>query len=165
MINLTSQGKTKLTREQQIQLVHLVKHLLSLGKHPLEIKRAVTLEFSLSTRSIDRYITRARREMVERLEVPIEQLRAESFFFYVSVINDAKSTQRERLRARERIDKLLGLDKPIQSRGNVWQLNLTPDDIQNMSDEELEAAYQSLLKEANEQERTTPYRIAPTTTS
>ncbi|QDU11626.1 hypothetical protein [Gimesia aquarii] len=165
MTTLTSQTRTRISKEQQIQLVQLVKHLLSLGKHPLEIKRAVTLEFNLSTRSINRYIARARHEMVERLEVPIEQLRAESFFFYVSVINDAKSTQRERLRARERIDKLLGLDKPAQSRGSLWQLNLTPADIQNMSDEELEAAYQSLLKEANEQEQTTPYRIAPTSPS
>ncbi len=148
MTTLITPTRTKISKEQQIQLVQLVKHLLSLGKHLSEIKRAVVREYDLSSRSVERYIIRARREMTQRLEVPVEQLRAEAFFFYVSIINDNNSSQRERLRARERIDKLLGLDKKHDSTSNKNNLpDLSIEELKKMSDEELEAAYRKIKTE------------------
>lgn len=147
MTTLISPTKTKISKEQQTQLVQLIKHLLSLGKHPTEIKRAVVREYDLASRSVERYITRARREMTKCFEVPIEQLRAEAIFFYISIINDTKSQQRERLRARERIDKLLGLDKYVHSQYNISKITLTREKLKSMTDEELEETHQRLLKE------------------
>ncbi|MFH1303592.1 MAG: hypothetical protein ABIK07_21260 [Planctomycetota bacterium] len=147
MTTQTTQSRKRITREQQTQLVEAVIHLLSLGKHPSEIKRAINREYDLSRRSVERYITRARREMTDRVEAPVHQQRAESFFFYVSVVNDPKSHQRERLRARERIDKLLGLDLPVHLRNDELEFNLTPKDIQNMTDEELSENYDRLMNQ------------------
>ncbi len=149
MSTLLSPKKTNISKEQQIQLVQLIKQLLSLGKHPSGIKQAVIREYDLASRSVERYITRARREMNKYLEVPIEQLRADSFVFYLSIINDSKILPRDRIRARERIDKLLGLEQPVHSHNHIHNsdLNYTTQEIRNMSDEELEALYQKIETE------------------
>lgn len=146
MTTPNSPAGKRITREQQSQLVQAVKQLLSQGKHPSDIKRAINREYELSPRSVERYITRARREMIDHLEAPTNQLRSESFVFYLTIINDSRSSQRERLRARERIDKLLGLDTPPHLRDETAYKGLTAEVIKNMTDEELEIAYKKTMK-------------------
>ena len=50
----------------------------------------------------------------------------------------------------ERIDKLLGSDSVIRFKPDPWEEGLSPEDIKNMSDEELEAAYQKAIKAAED---------------
>lgn len=141
-----SKTKTRINKEQQTQLVHTVIKLLSLKKYSSDIKRVIAQNYNLSPRSAERYISRARREMTKQLDVPIGQLRAESFYFYISIMDNPESTQRERLRARERLDKLMGLDKPVKTQSEIMQYDLTPEEVRSMSDEDLEAAYQKIFE-------------------
>jgi len=145
----TPKRRHRMSKEQRALIVRLIKKLLCMGKYTSEVKTAIVREFHLSRRSVERYITSARREMVERLDISIAQHRAESFYFYRSVIESPRSTQRDRLRARERIDKLLGADSATRHK-NEMEIDLSPADIRNMSDEELEATYQRLMFDPEE---------------
>lgn len=145
--------KRNISKEQQIQLVRLIKKMLGMAKYTSEIKKAVQQKYGLSTRSVQRYITRARREMVKHTKSSIEDHVAEAYYFYRGILTDENSTQRDRLRARERIDKLLGLDSPTRTHKKELHLDLTPAQIQAMSDEELEKTYQLLCNEASTDSR------------
>lgn len=148
MTDLVKKTKQNISKEQQLQLIRLIKKMLGMGKYASEIKKAVNQEYGLSTRSVERYITRARREMVKHTKVSLEDHVAEAYYFYRGILTDPESTQRERLRARERIDKLLGLDQPTRTHKKELHLDLTPKQIQAMSDEELERTYELLCNES-----------------
>ncbi|WP_417386945.1 hypothetical protein [Gimesia sp.] len=139
--------RTRISSEQRHQLLEAVKMLLGLHRHPSDIKRAISKEYQLSPRSVERYITRARNEMVESLTIPLEQLRAQSFQYYLYKLQHADLSEREQIRCRERMDKLLGLDCPTQPRQKRRWRNLTPEKIKSMSKEELDAAYQLVQKD------------------
>jgi len=79
--------------------------------------------------------------------VPLEQMRAEAYHFYLYKLSNTKLTEREQIRCRERMDKLLGLDTPTQPRRKRWLRNLTPEMIKNMSNKELEETQKILEKD------------------
>ncbi|WP_417389690.1 hypothetical protein [Gimesia sp.] len=143
----TPSPRTRITREQRHHLLQTIKALLGMHKHPSEIKRVVSKEFQLSPRSVERYITRARREMVESVTVPLEQMRAEAYHFYLYKLSNTKLSEREQIRCRERMDKLLGLDTPTQPRKKRFIRNLTLEKIQNMSVEELKETRKLIHKD------------------
>ncbi len=147
MTTPSSQPRTRISREQRHQLLQAIKTLLGMHKHPSDIKRVISKEYQLSPRSVERYITRARREMVESLTIPFEELRAQSFQYYLYKLNNANLSEREQIRCRERMDKLLGLDCPSQNKRKRWTHNLTPEKIRNMSDKELDATREVILKD------------------
>ena len=141
--------KLHMTAEQRTLILRLINKMIGLGRYSSEIKTAIVDQFHLSPRSVERYLRSARREMVERVEAPLEQHRADSFYFYRGVINSVESSTRERMQARERIDKLLGTDSVVRFKPDPWEEGLSPEDIKNMSDEELQAAYEKQIKEAS----------------
>lgn len=53
---------------------------------------------------------------MERLGRPKEVFRCESLSFYEAKMTDSKATVAEQIRARQRVDELLGLDAPKQVR-------------------------------------------------
>jgi hypothetical protein len=135
-----------LSKDEQTVLVRLIIKMIGLGKYTSEIKTAISAEYGLSRHTATRYVNRARRVMRSYVERDIKQHRADSFYFYRSVIDDPESTQHERLRARERIDKIMGLEIPSKYQLNQ-QFNMSIEEIENMSDEELQAHYDKLVKQ------------------
>ena len=71
--------KRRMTKTQRALILRLIKKMFGLGKYASEIKTAIANQFHLSPRSVERYITSARREMVARVEIPLEAHRADSF--------------------------------------------------------------------------------------
>ncbi len=67
-------------------------------------------------KTVDNIFARARKEMMERLGRPKEVFRCESLSFYEAKMTDSKATVTEQIRARQRVDELLGLDAPKQVR-------------------------------------------------
>ncbi|QDT45318.1 hypothetical protein Pan241w_54380 [Gimesia alba] len=135
--------RTYLSKEDREHVVRLVKKMLGMGKYSSDIKRAVAEEFQLSRRSVERYLKRAREEMVYRMQVEPDVHRAESYYFYRSVINNPNVHPREQLRARERMDKLLGLEIPVVVQADS---DLSPAKLKAMSDEEFDALYEKRMK-------------------
>jgi len=143
----TLEPKRRMTKEQRALILRLIKKMFGLGKYASEIKTSIANQFHLSPRSVERYITSARREMVARVETSLEEHRADSYYFYRSIIDSPEASIRDRMHARERIDKLLSSDSVIRFKPDPWEPDLSPQDIKNMTDEELEAAYERLSKE------------------
>jgi len=65
--------------------------------------------------TVDRILLRARAYLLEQLRRSKEDFRCESLAFYQSKLTDPEATTSEQLRARQRIDELLGLDAPKQT--------------------------------------------------
>ncbi|MDF1744391.1 MAG: hypothetical protein P1V19_11915 [Gimesia sp.] len=145
----TPKPRQRMTKEQRTLILRLIKKMIGLGRYSSEIKTAIADQFHLSPRSVERYISSARREMLERLEISVEQHRADSFYFYRSIIDSPESSTRDRMHARERIDKLIGAESAIRFKPNPWVNELSPEEIKNMTDEELDAAYKRISKEVS----------------
>ena len=143
MTDTPQKKRVRTTRETQALIVQLIQKMLGRGYHNSDIEPAITKKFEISHRSVERYITRARREMREEVENYLEHHRVDSFFFYRSVIENPKAVERDRIRARERIDKLLGLDTQAPSEKDLS--NYTLKELNKMSDEEFDAVYQKEL--------------------
>ncbi|QDV17567.1 hypothetical protein Pan153_22200 [Gimesia panareensis] len=146
MTTTPSKTQTHLSQEERKQVIRLIIKLISLSKDTTDIKQAVSEKYNLSRRSVERYITSARREMVKQVNLPPEVHRAESLYFYLSVINDPKSTQRDRIRARERIDRLLDIDLSSITQARR-EFDRTAQEIHDLSDEEFQDYYNKKLKE------------------
>lgn len=143
MTEKTRKKRQYLSEEDRELVVRLVKKMLGMGKYSSDIKQAVAQEFQLSRRSVERYLKRARKEMMKRTEVAVAEHRSDAFHFYRSMINNPKAHPREQLRARERMDKLLGLDLPANTH---LEPDVTPAELQAMSDEEFNTLYEKRMK-------------------
>jgi hypothetical protein len=76
------------------------------------IKRAVRQRFGadIDHATIERYLTRAREALLTDLTRGRQTHRADALGFYESVLADSKAAFRDKIKAQERIDKLLGLE-------------------------------------------------------
>jgi hypothetical protein len=94
--------------------VLMCRRLLSQGRYDGEVKKAVAAHYRCSPRTVERYLRRARDELVAESGKGRDELRAEGYGFYREVRGNANAETRDRLKAQERIDKLLGLEAPTK---------------------------------------------------
>lgn len=127
----------KPTKEEKERIFVIVQRLLALAKRPSEIKAAVSKEFGIKPRSVEPYLRRAREEMIRITGKSKEEHRADSYYFYTSILSKPDASDRDKLRARECIDKLLAIPEPQVIHGNNLNVDLTPEQLAEMSDEEL----------------------------
>lgn len=92
--------------------VDLALRLIASGLHDGRIKRLIAAQYDCSPRTVERYLRRARQIIFERRNRTKGELQAESMAFYERILADSKSSNREKLLARRRIDQLLGLEEP-----------------------------------------------------
>lgn len=127
----------KLSIKKQAEAAQRTIELLSNGTPNGEVKRVISKEFGIKPRSVEPYIRRAREELRSVVGQSIEDLRAQSYRFYTSVLNDPEASHSDKIKAQQSIDKLLGLPKPIMIHNKNTNLELTPEQIQEMTDDEL----------------------------
>ncbi|MCC5828955.1 MAG: hypothetical protein JJU36_05860, partial [Phycisphaeraceae bacterium] len=102
-----SQGQADLIEPEAI--VSACKRWLALGVDPYIIRRRLTKKFGEPVgQQAERWIGRAREEMIAKLDVPRQERIAEAIWFYQYIISHPKSTIAQKLRARTRIDQLNG---------------------------------------------------------
>ena len=77
-----------------------------------QIRQWLKGEFQVTTRTCDRYLSRARREIAEAIGRTETDLRTESMAFYEGVRADPTATVWQKLKAQEQLDSLMGLAKP-----------------------------------------------------
>jgi hypothetical protein len=105
--------------------VELVRRLLVRRVRLGQLKRAVRAEVGLDLdhRTIQRYIDRARQELLASTGRSIHDHRAESLALYETILGDPESTRQERIQAQRSIDHLLGLPirhpVEVEVRGEV----------------------------------------------
>ena len=101
----------KLTVAQRRDIIDTCRDLLSAMTKKRLIKQVIKGEYGLQARQIERYLSRARDEMMAESDRSVDEHRADAYHFYLSVLQDSKTSIRSKLLARERIDKLYGLEK------------------------------------------------------
>lgn len=102
------------TKAEYRARVHGALDLLQAGHVDTEIKRILSERYNIHRNSVPRYLRRARDILLKQLGRPEEEHKAEAYYIYRGVLINEKSTTTERLKAQERIDKLLGLEGPIR---------------------------------------------------
>ena len=109
------------TRKEHDERVAICADMLARGFRNGAIKRRVAAFFDCSPRSVERYLRRARDRLVEELnEGDREEHRARALDQYRMLLRDDGTTPVVRLKAQERIDKILGLEAPAETRQEVY---------------------------------------------
>jgi len=146
MTTSESRKNQSLSNQQKQQLVDQIKKMLGTGRFASEIRQEIAEEYGLSNRSVGRYLKRARREMIERIQAPVKVFRIESYYFYRSILNNPESTPQERLLARKRIDKLFGFNATKHVVKNTLHFQFTSREVRMVTKEMLVRARRNLLK-------------------
>lgn len=130
--------------------------------HKTQIRRIFCPRWNVHWVTVDRYVLHARHQMMVRLRRSREDFICESLAFYESILNDATATAGEKIRARQRIDELLGLDEPRMTYGRLQVIHPKEEpkiinervvDLSKLSTEKLEILDQ-IYTEAIEAEET-----------
>jgi ATP/maltotriose-dependent transcriptional regulator MalT len=106
--------KGKIPRAEIRKRIKLASTMLMQGYPNSQIKATFYEQFSVSYRSVERYLSKARAQLRAQSGKPPEDHIAESLAFYTSITRDTQAPYSARLRARENIDRLLGLRKPFK---------------------------------------------------
>lgn len=129
--------------EQQEEILAMIEGLLISDRRDGEIKRVIAATYGYEPRSVSDKIAVARERLRESEGKSIEDLRAESLGFYRQFARDGKLPANIRLKAREAMDRIRGLNKSAREVG--MNVNLTPEDVAKMSLEEIDALHEKLF--------------------
>jgi hypothetical protein len=104
----------KPTKEDIEARIEYTLFLLSRRLYKSDIKRMLIRKYSIGARTCENYLSRAREILIKGTGQTKEEHRVASLNFYESIIAGPDSTLRDRIYANERLDKLLGLEAPLQ---------------------------------------------------
>ena len=88
--------------------------LLGVGLYDHEVRAVLEKKYDVSAKTCRRYMGRARERLVDYLKLSRDDHRAYSLNWYRSVVADENASNRDKIRAVQRIDALLGLAAPRQ---------------------------------------------------
>lgn len=90
------------------EICEMMRGGCTLGQIRQHLKKA----YKVTTRSCDRYLSRARSRIYDATKRTDDDLRAESLAFYEGVRADLDQHIQWRLKAQERLDALMALERP-----------------------------------------------------
>ena len=107
---------TRPTQKDHISRLRMVADMLARGYRKADIKTVCKTRFGVCYRTVENYIRRARKMLLTELSTTREEQKARALDLYRGVTRDTTGavTVRERLLAQQRIDKILGLEEPLQ---------------------------------------------------
>jgi hypothetical protein len=137
------------------EICEMMRGGCTLGQIRQHLKKA----YKVSTRSCDRYLSRARARIYDATKRTDDDLRAESLAFYEGVRADLDQHIQWRLKAQERLDSLMALDKPkkvalTDANGGPATIRLQADQLEKADPAvlaQLSAAFDQLQKIGVEQ--------------
>lgn len=107
------------TRKERAERTAYVARLWSSGLFKHEVLALAARKFGMQPRCVERYLCRARRLAVAQTKKPKDQLRGQALQRYLKIARGKDTSDRDRLRALERIDVLLGLEEPRFVHQNI----------------------------------------------
>lgn len=152
---------TRPTRQQQQDQIELTRKLIAQGQSKGDIKRALYAAYNVSPRTVERYLARAREFLLAESQRPQPEHRSESLAFYHQILTDKDATPIVKLKARERIDKLLALELPQKltftdpTGDNPLTIRLEASTMESLPDDELQklAAAYEVIERLRDQEQ------------
>jgi len=111
------------TRKELEERISITADMLSRGFRDGQIKKRVAAFYGCSPRSVERYLRRAREMLCDELAGVDgggrDIHRAQSLDFYRSVMRADETNHQLKMKAQERIDKILGLEQPVMVHQEV----------------------------------------------
>lgn len=114
MTNATGAEMSKRAARHE-SIVGDCRSMLAIGLPKSEIKRRLRSAHKIHFRRSESYISEARAQLIADAGVSREDVFAEQMAFYRAIKADPECSALERLKAAERIDKLLGLETQRES--------------------------------------------------
>ena len=116
--------------------------LMASGASRGRINQHLKEKYGLKTRSCVRYLARARQQIYDATQRTDEDLRTEALAFYEGVREDVELHPQWRLKAQERIDSLMALEKPrkvalTNAEGGPATIRIEADRLDNADPEVL----------------------------
>lgn len=141
----------RLTEDEKQERIDVARMLIGMGKYRGEIKSMIARQYGITTRSAERYYTDATRQIREEVEQTDEELISKSLAFYEQIIRSKDANDMAKIKARERMDKILGIDVLRVSIGKTYrekleELGIDPDEAGRELREALGDALQSTTK-------------------
>lgn len=136
----------KPTRAEYRERVDICRQLLCAHQTDGAIKKAVAVRYDISTRSVERYLRRARDILLDEINKTPDEMRSMSYETYRKIISDPNAHQHNIIAAQKQMDKLFGLNGPIK----VAQTDTEGNDLNSLSEarDEISAILSALRKRA-----------------
>lgn len=106
--------RERATKAEMAERTAYCERMLIEGYRKGEIKRFFKRQWGLSASQIEKYIRRARDNLVQALDCSREELIADAYGYYMQILHDKNADANVRLKARQSADRLLGLRAPIK---------------------------------------------------
>ena len=119
--------KDRPTKEQMRERLDFMVLLMQRQAFKSDIKRFMQRRWPrMTSRTIERYMARARKVLVKRYVGVIENPRFDSILFWDSLIRGPDADLKMKAWARERLDRRLGVDRPPEDLGRPPADNSPP---------------------------------------
>jgi ribosomal protein L23 len=137
----TARGTPRIlpTTEEVSQRIEECKDMLLIGMTKSEIKAAINEKYGIEARQCEDYLSEAKKRACERTGKSRKALRNDSYALYMSIATDETAPPLVRIKAQERVDRLLGLESPQRkelSGPGGEPLNSGPQNVVVVFDEE-----------------------------
>lgn len=99
---------------EHMDRVLLCAEMLAQGFYKGQVKKHMRAKYGLSTPQINKYISRARKHLHAQAQADRDEMRGASLAFYRRIARNKNLEMKDRLKAQERVDKILGLEAPTQ---------------------------------------------------
>jgi hypothetical protein len=138
------QRKKRATDAELEEIIDFTRDCIAKRLRPSTIKMAIRTRFGeCDHRTIGTYIARAREQLLIEVAKGKHILRSEQKEFYESIIGDPDEKTRERLRAAERLDALMGLQDNTLQNPVVGFLESLPPNLRRAVSQAIDAELSS----------------------
>ena len=105
-------SRAKIGETERRRRIELIVRMLASGYRHGEIKQQLARAYGMKPRSIERYITAAKKEMVEAVEAEDKnEIVSRHVEFYRQCLRDTSAEWRDRLRAAQQLEQLMSLQQ------------------------------------------------------
>ncbi len=104
------------TNDEIESRVEQVAGLIAKGLTPSQITEAASKQWGVRSRSVARYLRRARAWMLKAAGADRTELRSRMFTFYGQIMRGSSEKTRDKLQAAAQLCRLMGLDAPVEQR-------------------------------------------------
>ncbi len=119
VVNNKEKKKKYLKKDDEYRLVSKCCNFLSRGYKSRDIAERFNARYKICEAKSFELIRFAKKLMEEMLSETLQEHRARSLGFYQTVLKSPWSTWTDKIRAQNRIDRILGLEMPILFRGEI----------------------------------------------
>lgn len=130
------------TQDEVRRRIEEICRLMAQGATRGQINQHLKQTYGLKTRSCANYLARARRVIYDATKRTDEDLRTEALAFYEGMRSDVQMHPQWRIKAQERIDSLMALEKPrkvalTNAEGGPATIRVEADRLENADPEVL----------------------------